>query len=164
MLDFDLASLYDVETKRLKEAVKRNLKRFPSDFMFELSPDELQNLRSQFASSSWGGRRHPPFAFTEHGVTALANVLNSDKAIEMGIAVVRAFIALRQIAITNGRFTVQLEELRQLLEQRIDEQDVQLTAIYDTLENLLNKKIEEEEMITQWKNRDRIGYKSPPPT
>lgn len=119
MLDFDLADLYDVETKRLKESVRRNLKRFPSDFMFELTKEEFENLRSQIASSSWGGSRYPPFAFTEHGVTALANVLNSDKAIEMGIAVVRAFIALRQIAFNYGTVSYQVEKLKLLLDQRI---------------------------------------------
>ncbi len=99
MLDFDLSTLYEVETKRLKEAVRRNRKRFPDDFMFELTQEEYRLLRSQFASLEMPGKgkysKYPPFAFNEHGITALAGVLNSDKAIEMGIAVVRAFIALK---------------------------------------------------------------------
>src|SRR5262245_28892723 len=85
MLDFDLAEIYCVETKRLKEATRRNKKRFPPDFMFELTKKEWTNLRSQFATSSWGGLRYKPFAFTEHGVTMLASVLKSDRAIKMSI-------------------------------------------------------------------------------
>lgn len=96
----------------------------------------------------------------EHGVTALANVLNSDKAIEMGIAVVRAFIALKQLALSHGNFPYQLEQLKFLLEQRINEHDIQLAAIYDSLENLLEKKLAEDERLGNWKNRERIGYNS----
>jgi hypothetical protein len=88
MLDYDLAELYESETKRLKEAVKRNIKRFPADFMFELTRKELSSLRTQFASSKRGGTRYPPFAFTEQGVAMLASILNSDKAIEMNIIVI----------------------------------------------------------------------------
>jgi phage regulator Rha-like protein len=132
--------------------------------MFELTPEEYRFLRSQIASLEVAGRgkhsKYPPFAFTEHGVTALANVLNSDKAVEMGIAVVRAFIALRQIAISHGRLAQQIEDEKRLLEQRIDEHDVQLAAIYDSLENLLDKKAEEEERLASWRNKERIGFKS----
>lgn len=132
--------------------------------MFELTQDEYRVLRSQIASLETSGKgkhsKYPPFAFTEHGVTALANILNSDKAIEMGIAVVRAFIALRQIALNQRKFSDQLEELKQLLEQRIDEHDVQLKAIYDTLETLLDKKVTEEERLANWKKRERIGFKN----
>ena len=85
MLDKDLAELYGVETKRLKEQVRRNIERFPEDFMFELSQDEHENLRSQFATSSWGGTRYVPMAFTEHGVLMLSSVLKSDKAIQVNI-------------------------------------------------------------------------------
>lgn len=98
MLDFDLAGLYEVPTKALKQAVKRNLERFPEDFMFELTIDELKILRSQFVTSSWGGTRYPPFAFTEHGVTMLSSILNSERSVQINIAIVRAFIALRQFA------------------------------------------------------------------
>jgi hypothetical protein len=96
MLDFDLAQLYGTETKRLKESVRRNISRFPDDFMFELSEYEWSNLRSKIATSSWGGIRYKPFAFTEHGVAMLASVLKSDAAIQVNIAIVRAFIALRR--------------------------------------------------------------------
>ena len=97
MLDFDLAELYEVETRALNQAVKRNIKRFPSDFMFQLTNKEFDNLMSQSVISSWGGTRKLPFAFTEHGVTMLASVLRSERAIELNIQIVRAFIALRPL-------------------------------------------------------------------
>src|SRR5665647_104195 len=89
MLDFDLAELYETETKRLKEAVRRNLSRFPDDFMFELSPKEWEILRTQFATSSWGGIRYQPFAFTEQGVAMLASVLKSETATQVNIQIIR---------------------------------------------------------------------------
>ena len=95
MLDFDLAELYGIETKVLKQAVKRNLKRFPSDFMFELTKEEFGNLRSQFVTSNKrGGTRYMPFAFTEQGVAMLSSILNSEVAIEINISIIRAFIAM----------------------------------------------------------------------
>jgi hypothetical protein len=96
MLDSDLAQLYGVETKVLKQAVKRNLDRFPSDFMIEISSSEMNNLRSQIVTSSWGGSRYTPFAFTEQGVAMLSSVLKSKKAIAVNIAVMRAFVLVRQ--------------------------------------------------------------------
>ena len=103
MIDFDLAELYGVPTKRLNERVARNKKRFPGDFMFRLSTDEAESLRSQFATSNTGrgGRRHLPYAFTEQGVAMLSSVLNSEQAIEVNIAIMRAFVRLRQIVETN---------------------------------------------------------------
>ena len=98
ILDFDLAVLYDVETKVLNQSVKRNIARFPVDFMFPLTQNEYNNLKSQFVTSSWGGSRKLPFAFTEHGVTMLAGILRSEKAIEMNLLIVRAFVALRHIS------------------------------------------------------------------
>ncbi len=95
MLDFDLAGLYDVETKVLNQAVKRNLARFPEDFLFQLTPTEYKHLKSQIVTSSWGGSRKLPFAFTEHGVTMLAGILRSEKAIHINIMIVLAFIADR---------------------------------------------------------------------
>ena len=159
MFDFDLADLYRVETKRLKEAVRRNKKKFPSDFMFELTKKEWNNLRSQFATSSWGGIRYPPFAFTEHGVTMLASVLNSDRAIKMNIAIVRAFISLKQLANQHKDLADSLEELRKELHERIGEHDIQLSAIYDAIENLLDQKADEKAQQINWKARERIGYK-----
>jgi len=118
MLDFHLAELFEVETKRLKEAVRRNMRRFPPDFMFELTTKEYNalifSLRSQFASSntsSRGGIRYTPFAFTEHGVTMLSSVLNSDRAIEVNVAVVRAFIAAKQVALEYIELKNRMESL-----------------------------------------------------
>jgi hypothetical protein len=111
MLDFDLAPLYEVETKRLKEAVRRNIERFPEEFMFELTLAEFKNLRTQIASSSWGGTRYPPFAFTEHGVAMLSGVLNSPKAIQTNITIVKAFIALRRYALTYADLALKIAEL-----------------------------------------------------
>jgi hypothetical protein len=103
MLDADLASLYGIETKALVRAVKRNLRRFPEDFMFQLTQAEFDNLRYQFGTSrSWGGRRFPPYAFTEHGVTMLSSVLHSEQAVQVNIEVVRTFVRLRRILATHG--------------------------------------------------------------
>jgi len=126
MMDFDLADLYEVETRVLNQAVKRNIKRFPTDFMFQLSNKEFDNLMSQFVISSWGGTRKLPFAFTEHGITMLASVLRSEKAIEVNIQIVRAFIALRQYALGYA-------ELNQKLEAFMLETNMQFSEIYQAL-------------------------------
>lgn len=115
IFDFDLAVLYEVDNKRLKEAVRRNSSRFPEDFMFELSSDEFRILRTQFASSSWGGSRYPPFAFTEHGVAMLSSVLNSERAVQVNIAIVRAFIDLRQYARSFSKLSAKVGELEKEL-------------------------------------------------
>jgi hypothetical protein len=99
LLDFDLAEMYQVETKNLKRAVRRNIERFPEDFMFELTDSENEDLRCNFGTSSWGGSRYPPFAFTEQGVAQLSSVLNSPLAIQVNISIIRAFVALRQYAL-----------------------------------------------------------------
>jgi phage regulator Rha-like protein len=151
MLDFDLAELYEIETKRLKEAVKRNRKKFPADFMITLTQHEFSGLRSQFATSKRGGTRYPPFAFTEHGVTMLASVLNSGRAIEMNIAIIRAFVALRKLVIQDHEILNQLIELR----DRIGEHDIQLKQIYEALENLLDKV----SIADKFNDRVRIGFK-----
>ena len=98
MLDFDLAFFYGTETKVLKQAIRRNLNRFPSDFMFELSKEEFDNLRSQFVTSSYGGRRYLPFAFTEQGIAMLSSVLKSEIAVEINISIMRTFVAIRKFA------------------------------------------------------------------
>lgn len=159
MLDFDLAELYQTETKYLKRAVRQNMKKFPLDFMFELTKDEFETLRCNFSTSKRGGTRYMPFAFTEHGVTMLASVLNSDKAIDMNIAIVRAFTAMRHFANSHKDLFEQLNELRTELQTRIGEHDVQLASIYDALENLLDKKEDENEKAQKWKERQRIGFK-----
>jgi len=109
MLDFDLAALYGVETKRLKEQVKRNLSRFPEDFMFELSRDEFEILRSQIATSRWGGMRYVPMAFTEQGVAMLSSVLSSDKAIQVNIEIMRAFARYRKLLMESNDFKKKLD-------------------------------------------------------
>ncbi len=157
MLDFDLAELYQTETKYLKRAVKANIKRFPKDFMFELTKDEF--LRCNFSTSKRGGTRYMPFAFTEHGVTMLASVLSADKAIDMNIAIVRAFIALKQLAIDNKAFFTQLQELKQELHQRIDVHDAQLNQIYEAIENMLDEQADKKTKEIDWENRQRIGFK-----
>lgn len=153
ILDFDIAALYGVTTGALNQAVKRNKVRFPKKFMFQLTAKEWANLRSQIVISSWGGRRQLPYAFTEHGVSMLASVLNSKKAIQMNIAIVTAFIVLRKLP---GKFIGIAEQLNELKE-RLGEHDVQLKHIYDTIENLLDAKAEED----AWKNRVRVGFKTP---
>jgi hypothetical protein len=151
MLDGDLAELYAVETKALNQAVRRNKHRFPEDFMFRINDDEYNNLKSQIVTSSWGGKRKPATVFTEHGVTMLASVLRSETAIKMNIAIVRAFIAMRQSIIAANDVSAQLEYLK----SRISNHDVQLNEIYTVLENLLDDKANQQD----WQNRDRIGFK-----
>lgn len=115
ILDRDLATIYGVSTGRLNEAIKRNAERFPDDFMLQLTAQELENLRSQFATSSWGGRRYRPFAFTEHGVIQAANVLSSPRAIAMGVHVVRAFVQLRELLASNKEFAAHDEAIAAIL-------------------------------------------------
>lgn len=145
MLDYDLAELYEVETRALNQAVKRNMKRFPIDFMFQLNEEEAEILKSQFVTSSWGGTRKLPFAFTEHGVTMLASVLRSDKAIEVNIQIVRAFIILRQYALGYA-------ELNQKLENFMLETNLQFNDIYQAVTELASARIQDD------KPRKRVGY------
>lgn len=188
MFDFDLADMYEVETRVLNQAVKRNIDRFPKDFMFQLTKKEWESLRSQFVMmsskitednnssqtvmsstkphkgnlksqnviSSWGGVRKLPFAFTEHGVTMLAAILKSDKAVAMNIAIVRAFIALRQFALNYKELAVQIFELK----QTVGNHNEQLNQIYEALENLLDDKMDKEIHKKMWSNRERIGFKT----
>ncbi len=132
MLDRDLAELYGVETKVLKQAVRRNIKRFPADFMFEFSKQELANLRSQIVTSSWGGLRYPPMAFTEQGVAMLSSVLNSERAIQINIQIMRAFTRIRQIILDSADLRREIEELRQ-------ETDGKFRIVFQTLEQLLTE-------------------------
>ena len=137
MLDFDLAALYQVETKRLKEAVRRNIERFEGDeFMFELTEKEYADLRSQIATSSWGGRRYQPFAFTELGVAMLSSVLRSNTAILVNRAIMKAFVAMRNYIATTTRLTAELSEIRAKLAllERTDEDNAE--AINDLSEDM----------------------------
>ena len=154
MLDFDLAALYEVETKVLNQAVKRNKGRFPADFMFRLTVEEWKVMRSQFVTALPDRRntKTTPFAFTEHGVTMLASVLRSEKAVKMNIAIVRAFISLRQFAINYRELAEQVKELR----GTVDNHNGQLNQIYDALENLLEEKLSEK----KWSERAPIGFKT----
>ncbi len=134
ILDRDLASLYDVETGRLNEQVKRNLKRFPDDFMFQLNETEFQNLKSQFATSSWGGVRKLPYAFTEQGIAMLSGVLRSDVAIEVNIRIMRAFVAIRHFLTGNAQVFQRLEtiEYHQLeMQQHQKKTDKRIDEIFN---------------------------------
>ena len=111
MLDEDLAELYDVETRRLNEQVKRNKARFPMDFMFQLTKEEFENLKSQFATSSWGGRRKLPHAFTEEGVAMLSGVLHSDRAIRVNIQIMRVFTRMREMLETHKEILKKLDNM-----------------------------------------------------
>ncbi len=142
MLDRDLAELYGVETKRLKEQVRRNFERFPEDFMFELTKEELKNLRSQFATSSWGGTRYSPMAFTEHGILMLSSVLKSERAIQVNIQIMRTFTKLRQALLDNEDLRKELSELKQLTEDRF-------RIVFETLDQLLS---------IENKPKKKIGY------
>lgn len=166
MLDKDLAVLYETETKALNLAVKRNIKRFPDDFMFQLTKEEDEALRLQIetlkeadiplrlqieTSKARGGRRYLPYAFTEQGVAMLSGILNSDKAINMNIAIMRAFVQVRRIVLQRNDVHEQLKEIQ----EKISEHDIQLSAIYDAIENLLDEKAAKR----KWEEREKIGFK-----
>ena len=140
MLDRDLAALYEVETKRLKEQVKRNLDRFPTDFMFELTKEEFHDLRSQIATSSWGGPRYVPMAFTEQGVAMLSSVLRSKRAIQVNVQIMRAFVKLRQIVLDHAELKRELEELRNQTDERFQ-------VVFTVLDKLVNEGEEEKRKI-----------------
>ena len=121
MLDEDLAEIYGVETRRLNEQVKRNKERFPEDFMFQLTKTEFENLKSQNATSSWGGRRTLPFVFTEHGTVMLASVLKSKKAVLANIQIVKAFVKLREIIASNRELAKRLDQMEQRYDKKFSE-------------------------------------------
>jgi hypothetical protein len=144
MLDFDLALLYNVETKSLKQSVRRNISRFPEDFMFELTEIEFNSLRSQIVTSNRGGLRYMPFAFTEQGIAMLSSVLNSEKAIEVNISIIRAFVTFRQFSLTYS----ELKDRIAIIEQ-------QFPDIYKALNYLVEK-----DAVSENNNeRNKIGYK-----
>lgn len=159
MLDFSLAELYGVPTKILNQAVRRNIERFPKEFMFQLTPKELLKIKSETASVNWSqivtsSQKHRsalPYAFTEHGIAMLASVLRSKKAIKMNIAIIKAFIALKQLLIETKELTQQIREIRETV---IDHNE-QLKQIYTAIENILDEK----EKQKDWETRRRIGYK-----
>jgi phage regulator Rha-like protein len=133
MLDKDLAELYQVKTKNLNKAIKRNLERFPIDFMFQLNAKEIANLRFQFGTSSWGGLRYRPYAFTEQGVAMLSSVLNSKRAIQINIQIMRAFTRLRQILSKNKDLTYLFRELK----HKVDQHDIEIGLVIRTIEKMI---------------------------
>jgi len=152
MLDFDLAELYGVETKVLNQAVKRNLERFPEDFLIQITRDEYNFLRSQFVTLETGRGKYSkylPFAFTEQGVSMLSSVLNSSKAIQINIQIMRVFVFMRQYALTHKDLTEKLNELE-------NKYDKKFKDVYDAINFLLQKDNQESEQ----KQRKRIGYKN----
>jgi len=153
MLDWDLAALYEVEVKRLNEAVKRNIERFPADFMFQLSLKEYENLKSQIVTSSWGGRRKLPFAFTEHGVIMLSAVLNSKIATQINVAIVKAFVDMRRYI--TMPIQEKLDNLEKVLMLHIDDTShnfsEHVTIINEILTNLNN-------LIAHPPKTKRIGF------
>ncbi len=166
MLDFDIAELYEVATRVINQAVKRNIKRFPEDFMFQLLSEEWQSMRSQIALSPdnyslrsqfvilEGKGRHSkylPYAFTEQGIAMLSGVLNSEKAIQMNIAIMRAFVEARRLSLQEMDVKTQLKEIKNTLEVH----DSQLNQIYDAIENLLDENAAQK----KWNARERIGFK-----
>ncbi len=167
MLDQDLAKLYETETKNLNLAVKRNIKRFPEDFMFQITKEEYDALRFQDetlkesdsplrfqieTSKVRGGRRYLPYAFTEQGIAMLSGILNSNIAIMMNINIMRAFIQIRRIMLQRNDIQEQLKQIQ----QKIGEHDVQLSQIYDAIENLLDEKAAQR----KWEEREKIGFKN----
>ena len=170
MLDFDLAGLYEVPTKSLNQAVKRNIKRFPKDFMFRLTQAEWNGIQTQAFSNQNDNKERPinmrsqivtafqikrnkttpPYVFTEQGVAMLSGILNSDKAINMNIAIMRAFVEIRKIVLKQNDFKEQLDEIRETL----GDHDAQLNQIYDAMENLLDEKAAQR----KFEERKKIGF------
>ena len=169
MLYFDLAGLYGIETKVLKQAVRRNLKRFPFDFMFELIPEEFESLRSQFVTSNKrGGMRYLPFAFTEQGVAMLSSVLNSEVAIEINISIMRAFVSVRQYLSTVTNATKEIEELKQrmkVLEEGCEDTIVAMNDLsedtrkeFDDIYLALSQLADKQKRISQKVESNPIGF------
>ncbi len=148
MLDSDLAELYQVETKRLNEQVKRNMSRFPDDFMFHLTKEEWANLRSQNATSRWGGRRSEPLVFTEYGVLMLSSVLNSDRAIAVNIRIIRVFTKIREMLTDNLSLKLEIEEIK----QKLSNHSKNIELVFNYLDELIDKN-------ENSKPRPKIGYK-----
>jgi ORF6N domain len=157
LLDSDLAVLYGVTTGNLNKAVKRNAERFPTDFMFQLDSEEVADLKFQFGISSWGGRRRRPYAFTEQGVAMLSSVLNSERAVKVNIAIMRAFVKLRQALDTNRELAKKFNEL----ERRVGKHDEEIAAILEAIRQLMAP-AEKPRREIGFHMRERAGrYKAP---
>ena len=154
MMDRDLAELYGVETKRLKEQVRRNIDRFPTDFMFEMTKEELSDWRTQFATSNSEimGIRRPPFVFTEHGVLMLSSVLNSPRAIKMNIQIVRIFTKMKEVLLTHKDLLLKIEKI----ERSVTSHDDQIVVLFEYLKKLMDDK----EQKLEQASRARIGFKN----
>ncbi|MCE2962153.1 MAG: ORF6N domain-containing protein [Chitinophagales bacterium] len=150
MLDFDLSELYEIETRVLNQAVKRNINRFPQDFMFQLNEIEFTNLKSQFVTSRWGGTRKLPFAFTEQGVAMLSSVLHSSKAIEVNISIMRAFVYFRQLILSNKQLSNKLVAMEEKYNKKFKD-------VFEALNYLLNK----DKQVEEVKVRTKIGFRKP---
>lgn len=148
MLDRDLAELYDVTTGNLNKAVSRNIKRFPEDFMFELTKEEFQSLKSQFVTSNWGGTRKMPKAFTEQGVAMLSGVLHSDRAIMVNIQIMRAYSKMREMLTDNLTLKLDVEDIK----KKLSNQSKNIELLFEYLDQLSDKKENEKPII-------KIGYK-----
>jgi hypothetical protein len=143
MLSQHLAELYEVEPRALNQAVKRNIERFPEDFMFQLNPEEFANLKSQFVTSSWGGIRTAPYAFTEQGVAMLSSVLHSERAIQVNIEIMRAFVRLRQMLVSNAELARKLNALE-------NKYDVRFKAVFEAIHELMTP--------SEYKKKRPIGF------
>jgi ORF6N domain len=148
MLDEELAELYEVPTKRLNEQVKRNVDRFPEDFMFQLSTMEFSNLKSHIATTSWGGRRTAPYAFTEHGVLMLSSVLSSERAVSVNIQIMRIYTRMREMLLTHKDILLQLEKI----ENKMMGHDEDIKLIFDCVKQLIHPPQDP---------RPRIGFRRP---
>lgn len=146
MLDSDLAELYQVDTKRLNEQVRRNSGRFPEDFMFRLTAEQWDHLKSQSATSSWGGRRSLPYVFTEQGVSMLSSVLNSEVAIKVNIRIIRVFTKMREVLLTHKDLLLEMEEIR----KKVSGQDEKIELIFNYLKQFIK---------SQEEPRKQIGFK-----
>lgn len=161
MLDANLAELYQVPTKTLNLAVRRNPDRFPADFMFQLTPAEFGNLRHQNETSSWGGRRYAPLAFTEHGVAMVSSVLKSKRAVQMNIVIVRAFMKLREMLAIHKDLARKIEQL----ESKQKDQAALLSIVIEDIENLGKSVVHEFKKLKPVRSRKpRIGFYVGPPS
>jgi len=156
MLDRDLAELYGVETRRLKEQVRRNIDRFPEDFMFELTEKEHQHLKEQYIKGSRGRHsKYPPFAFTEHGVLMLSSVLNSDRATKVNIQIMRIYVRIRKMVLAHKDLLLKMDHL----EKRMVNQDERITLIFKYLKKFMDAKEKANEDEIEFRQRKRIGFK-----
>jgi hypothetical protein len=153
MLDRDLAELYGVLTKQLTRQVRRNMDRFPQDFMIQLTAEEFENLRCQFGSSSWGGSRYLPYAFTEQGVAMLSSVLNSKQAIQVNIQIMRTFTKLREVLSSHKDLARKIEDM----ERKFSEYDKKFLVVFDAIRQLLKAKEEPP------KPKEPFGFRAPKP-